>query len=151
MSTIIGIIYISILCSLFYKAFHRKSYSESDTETEKEQTSLSYVSLEEHINILNCMKERLNIIEQMITDIEVCSPESEYKGVCISVPDNQGKYNKYELLIDGEDDNSLNLLDILYNERQQLRTSLCEEIEKYSTRCNENCNGNYPIYDRGVG
>lgn len=149
MNLVAGIAYISAICFLFYKAFHKQvrvTPKEDDEASEREQT-ISYNTIEEYINSLNQLKERLDTIEQMITDIEVCSPDDEIKSVKVSVPNNQGNYNSYNFIVDGEDDTTSDILNMLYSERQMLRTALCKELNNPRYRANANDNANDFVYE----
>ena len=75
--------------------------------------------------------EQLEQVEQMITDIEVCSFH-HLKAVKIEVPDSLSSGKGHEIIINGSDNNSRYLLSIAVEERQRLRTSLLKGIESLS-------------------
>jgi hypothetical protein len=106
MNVVEWIAYILAICFLVFKAFTPKVrvVPEEDDDVSKSEETISFNTIEEYINSLNQLKQRLDIIEQMITDIEVCSPDEEIKGVKVSIPNNQGNYNNYNFIVNGKDD-----------------------------------------------
>ena len=89
----------------------------------------SYSEISDQIARLNRYKEDIDELSEMIADIMSCSPGKVMKGVTIRVPESD---HEYDFLIDGEDETSNLLLDLLENERERLNTSLRQEIRKIS-------------------
>ena len=89
----------------------------------------SYSEISDQITRLNRYKEDIDELSEMIADIMSCSPGKVMKGITIRVPESD---HEYDFLIDGEDDTSNLLLDLLENERERLNTSLRQEIRKIS-------------------
>lgn len=89
----------------------------------------SYSEISDQITRLNRYKEDIDELSDMIADIMSCSPGKVMKGITIRVPEAD---HEYDFLIDGEDETSNLLLDLLENERERLNTSLRQEIRKIS-------------------
>lgn len=89
----------------------------------------SYSEISDQITRLNRYKEDIDELSEMIADIMSCSPGKVMKGITIRVPEAD---HEYDFLIDGEDETSNLLLDLLENERERLNTSLRQEIRKIS-------------------
>jgi len=89
----------------------------------------SYSEISDQITRLNRYKEDIDELSEMIADIMSCSPGKVMKGITIRVPEAD---HEYVFLIDGEDETSNLLLDLLENERERLNTSLRQEIRKIS-------------------
>jgi hypothetical protein len=87
----------------------------------------SYSEISDQITRLNRYKEDIDELSEMIADIMSCSPGKVMKGITIRVPEAE---HEYDFLIDGEDETSNLLLDLLENERERLNTSLRQEIRK---------------------
>ena len=89
----------------------------------------SYSEISDQITRLNRYMEDIDELSEMIADIMSCSPGKVMKGITIRVPEAD---HEYDFLIDGEDETSNLLLDLLENERERLNTSLRQEIRKIS-------------------
>lgn len=89
----------------------------------------SYSEISDQITRLNRYKEDIDELSEMIADIMSCGPGKVMKGITIRVPEAD---HEYDFLIDGEDETSNLLLDLLENERERLNTSLRQEIRKIS-------------------
>ena len=101
-----------------------------EPEEKKQQISTSsYSEISDQITRLNRYKEDIDELSEMIADIMSCSPGKVMKGITIRVPESD---HEYDFLIDGEDETSNLLLDLLENERERLNTSLRQEIRKIS-------------------
>lgn len=101
---------------------------ESEEKTQPISKS-SYSEISDQITRLNRYKEDIDELSEMIADIMSCSPGKVMKGITIRVPESD---HEYDFLIDGEDETSNLLLDLLENERERLNTSLRQEIRKIS-------------------
>ncbi len=134
---IIYILYLVLAVYGFYKLYSRYNLND-DTEIE-------FDTVNERIDYLNQLKQQLQSIEEMITDIESCQPDELEKVFRCEWSGAVGERFAYDLWVDGESHISKELLKIAYSERQRLRASLKAEIRNLSDRCNENCNENYAI------
>lgn len=106
----------------------RLGHREPEEKTQQISTS-SYSEISDQITRLNRYKEDIDELSEMIADIMSCSPGKVMKGITIRVPESD---HEYDFLIDGEDETSNLLLDLLENERERLNTSLRQEIRKIS-------------------
>jgi len=151
MDGFIGITFIFFLGFVICKVFRKSEDHNDNDESETVDDGIAYNELSDHINSLNSLKENVDRLDDMITNIKICSPDQELKNITISVPDNRGNNVSYKFIVDGEDIVSAYVLEILNAERLKLRSSLNIEARKYSDRCNGNCNGNYDVLgSRGV-
>lgn len=135
---------VKILLAIFYIvifAFTIKKFSKSDTP---DGNNLNSAETKRCIERLNVLEERLEQVENIITDIECCSPNEHQTFITVI-----SGTREIELHIDGENQTTKNLLETLYAERRNLRTSLSEEIQKMGVRCNGNCNVIYQKNERG--
>lgn len=105
--------------------------------------NIEFISVSEAIEEMNRTKEQLSSIEEMITDITICSPDDHNKYIRCEWANTLGECFKYDLFIDGNGTVSDELLKIAYAERSRLRTLLRQQIRNLNDRCNENCNENY--------
>lgn len=127
---IIGIIFFT------YFAFKSKN-------TKEVEENIEFLSVAEAIDEMTTTKEQLASIEEMITEITICSPDDHNKFIRCEWANTLGEHFKYDLYIDGNDNVSDEMLKIAYSERTRLRTLLRQQIKNLNDRCNENCNENY--------
>ncbi|MCM1008299.1 MAG: hypothetical protein NC485_10285 [Ruminococcus flavefaciens] len=135
MERIISITWLAFLIYVLYK-FCCKFNSTSDNGR------LEFECISEQIERLNNLREQLQTVEKMITDISVCSPDEHEKVISCEWLNSFGEKQRYDLWIDGKNNNSNELLKIAYSERKRLRSSLLSEIKNLSERCYENNYGN---------
>lgn len=135
------IIYVILLVGFTYLFF--KSMNTSDEENIDED--IEFLSVSEAIDEINHTKEQLAAIEEMITDVSICSPDEHGKYISCEWMSSLGNKYKYDLFVDGVNGASEEMLKIAYSERTRLRTLLRQQIRNLSDRCNENCNENYQI------
>lgn len=98
-------------------------------EKPQQISKASYSEISDQITRLNRYKEDIDELSEMIADIMSCNPGKVMKGITIRVPESD---HEYDFLIDGEDETSNLLLDLLEDERERLNTSLRQEIRKIS-------------------
>ena len=141
------IIYVVIFIGYIYLLI--KSAKISDDENVDED--IEFLSVADAIDEMNRTKEQLTSIEEMITDVSICSPDEHGKYISCEWMSSNGNKFKYDLLIDGENTATDEMLKIAYSERARLRTLLRQQIRNLGDRCNENCNENYHVVaERGV-
>lgn len=87
----------------------------------------TYSEISEKIDQLNRYKHDIDEINEMINDIHSCSPGEVLKTVQIKILESGREYN---LLIDGEDNSSEYLLDILNIKRDDLAYSLRQAVKE---------------------
>lgn len=138
MEILLAVFYIAVFAFAIHKGFRKSDDNSSDRK------NIDFAETKKHIDNLNLLKDRLEQVENMITDIECCSPEQHQTFITVV-----SGTREVELHIDGENQTTQNLLKTLYAERKKLRTSLSDEIRNMGVRCNENCNEIYPKNERG--
>jgi len=128
----------SVLAILIFALFFQKTIS----RLIKKDDDIPYVEVERHIDNLTALKRNLNDIEQMITDVQICTPSERATAFRLYMHTNNTAVN---ILADNASENVLALLE---DERRKLRSALYHEVKKLSYRCNENCNGNDNFFNK---
>lgn len=128
----------SVLAILIFALFFQKTIS----RLIKKDDDIPYVEVERHIDNLTALKRNLNDIEQMITDVQICTPSERATAFRLYMHTNNTAVN---ILADNASENILALLE---DERRKLRSALYHEVKKLSYRCNENCNGNDNFFNK---
>lgn len=118
MELLLIIFYVAVFAFMIYK-----SSGKSGEDTDGRDIDFSEVK--KHIENLNALESRLEQVENLITDIECCSPEQHQAFITVV-----SGAREIQLHIDGENQTTQNLLQTLYAEREKLRTSLSDEIRK---------------------
>ena len=96
-----------------------------------QKSEMYFLSLCESVKKMNALTEQLHSIENMISDIEICNAD-HVKSVRIEIPDSLSRNASHEMLINGNDISSQYLLQLALAERERLRSSLLNEVEKIS-------------------
>ncbi len=133
----------SVLVILIFALFLQKPIS----KLIKKDEDIQYIEVEDHIDNLTALKRNLNDIEQMITDVQICTPHERATAFKLYMHTN---HTSVDILADSA---SENVLALLFAERQKLRSSLSCEIKKIHSVCHGNINTNDSIFvknDRGV-
>src|SRR5574344_2984176 len=133
--------FISALLSLgffilIFKAM-AKDISSTQSKSTDEQPDLDFVTISTQLDYINELKDNIQNIENMITEIEICEPAERATSINISMPTNN---SGIQIIANNSSDE---ILDLLHKERKKLRSSLANEIQNLKYRCNENCNENY--------
>ena len=118
MKLLLIIFYVAVFAFMIYKSSDKSSEDTGDRD-------IDFAEAKKHIEKLNALESRLEQVENLITDIECCSPEQHQAFIHIV-----SGTREIELHIDGENQTTQNLLKTLYAEREKLRTSLSDEIRK---------------------
>ena len=118
MKLLLIIFYVAVFAFMIYKSSGKSSEDTGDRD-------IDFSEAKKHIEKLNALESRLEQVENLITDIECCSPEKHQAFIHII-----SGTREIELHIDGENQTTQNLLKTLYAEREKLRTSLSDEIRK---------------------
>ncbi len=98
----------------------------------EKENDLRFIEVSEYIDRLNELKNKIETIERMITDIELCEPDQRATAFNISMP---GSSASYDLLINNDHEK---ILELLKSERKKLRSSLQKELSEMQYRCNGN-------------
>lgn len=96
-----------------------------------QKSEMYFLSLCESVKKMHSITEQLSSIENMICDIEICNAD-HVKSVRIEIPDSLSQNASHEMLINGNDISSQYLLQLALAERERLRSSLLDEVEKIS-------------------
>ena len=139
--------FISALLSLgcfilVVKAIERDTYS-VQSKSADEQSDIDFITISTQLDYINELKDKIQNIENMITEIEICQPEERATAINISMPTNNAGI---QIIANNSSDD---ILDLLHKERQRLRFSLADEIKNLQYRCNGNDNGNIEDLNRG--
>lgn len=118
MELLLIIFYVAVFAFMIYKSSGKSS---EDTDGR----DIDFSEVKKHIENLNALESRLEQVENLITDIECCSPEQHQAFITVV-----SGAREIQLHIDGENQTTQNLLKTLYAEREKLRTSLSDEIRK---------------------
>ena len=103
---------------------------------------IRYVNVEEHIDKLTALKNNLNAVEQMITDVQICTPHERATAFKLYMHTNNTAVN---ILADNASENVLALLE---EERRKLRSALSIEIKKIHDTCHGNVHRNVDIFEK---
>lgn len=125
MKSLLCVAFVMYIAVILGKGF-RKVSPEKDQEQEGAE---SYSELSKKIEELNRCKNGIDEISDMIADIIACSPDKLHRTVIVNIPDTG---REYHFLVNGEDEASENLLQLLDSERDTLNTSLRSRIKKIS-------------------
>lgn len=124
---------MSLLCVvaiLWIAVILGKGFQKKDLPDEPEQRcSGSYREITQKIDELNRCRNGIDELSEIITDIQSCAPGKVSKAIRISVLESS---NEYDFMLNGEDEQSEMLLDLLETERELLNTSLRKQIKRIS-------------------
>lgn len=118
MELLLIIFYVAVFTFMIYKSSGKSSEDTDDRD-------IDFAEAKKHIEKLNALESRLEQVENLITDIECCSPEQHQTFITVV-----SGAREIQLHVDGENQTTQNLLKTLYAEREKLRTSLSDEIRK---------------------
>jgi paraquat-inducible protein B len=131
-------ILFSLLVVLIFVLFFHKQIS----KIIKKDENIPYVALHEHIETLSELKKNLNDVEQMITDVQICTPRERATAFKLYMHTNNTAVNIIA------DNASENILVLLEDERRKLRSALYHEVKKLSYRCNFDSNANDNFFNK---
>ena len=124
---------MSLLCvfAVFWIAvILGKGLQKKDLPDEPEQRcSGSYREITQKIDELNRCRNGIDELSEIIADIQSCAPGKVSKAIRISVLESS---NEYDFMLNGEDEQSEMLIDLLETEREILNTSLRKQIKRIS-------------------
>ncbi|MDE6426558.1 MAG: hypothetical protein K2K89_10570 [Ruminococcus sp.] len=90
--------------------------------------SLKFVSVYAKVREMNKAVDKLEELEQLITDIQCCDA-AHMKTVQIEVLNAVGESSKHQIIIDGSNGHSNRLLAIALDDFHKMRTALLSEIK----------------------
>lgn len=127
MNDVIALVFTILLCVMIVKWV---STSEAPTRPPPQQIKKKDNINYKQIDVIYKLKNKINRIENLILDIRTSDPDTLYRSVSIDIPDGSGEYS---FLIDGENDVSTHLIQLLETEKEKLLEELDKEIEKLYT------------------
>lgn len=126
----------ALLCWVSDRIIKQREQHSSADEDEDDEILIDYdfYSVQQQLIQIQKTAERIQSIEDLITDIEITSPEQHELPLEMRWADTgNGQEHTYRFWMDGRASTQL-LLQTAYQEREQLRTSLSEQIaDLYST------------------
>lgn len=108
-----------------------------------------YLEIADTIHELAAIQEKLDSLERLITDIEICNPETLQKSFRCGWQSG-GQNVNYDFWTDGQDAVSERMLQLAIEEREQVRASLLEKIDELAKRRYQNSYTNCDFSSRGV-
>ena len=122
MNTILSLLYLGILgIAVWWFARHTNNNKQRDA---------NFYRLSGHIDYLNKLKNDLEVIDQLMTDIQLCKPLEREKAIRIEWTSETGENHICDIWISGSNQASMDMLMLAEHEREDLRTSLLTELEK---------------------
>lgn len=142
-------LYFSGAISMFLlSSWMKKKDTVSVPVAPEQEGDINFDDLTEKISLLSDQKDRLYEVENMITEIETAEHRERGIALNLSMPTADSKYN---FLVNNQ---SEAVLDLLYEERQKLRSSIVNELSKITIRSTKNVRKTFPesteIVKRGV-
>jgi predicted PurR-regulated permease PerM len=131
-------ILFSLLVVLIFVLFFYKQISKIINK----DYNIPYIDLDEHITTISELKENLHNVEQMITDVQICTPNERATAFKLYMHTN---HTSVDILADNS---SQNILVLLEDERRKLRSALYHEVKKLSYRCNFDSNANDNFFNK---
>ena len=103
---------------------------------------LELLAVREHIDQMQALRKRLDAIEDLLTELETCSPDTKAKGFRLTwTPRTGGQNITYDFLADGMNRVTEDLIQTARNERELLRSLLLREMKNSPTCSNAKHNG----------
>lgn len=91
-------------------------------------TETNFTELSARVRDITKTQQRLDELEQMITDIEICDPDRMQKNFQFGWQSGSSN-RKYDFWADGENETTEDMLYFAQRERQRLRASLLNQID----------------------
>ena len=132
-------ILFSLLVVLIFVLFFYKQISKIINK----DYNIPYIDLDEHITTISELKENLHNVEQMITDVQICTPNERATAFKLYMHTN---HTSVDILADNSSQNILVLLED--ERRRKLRSALYHEVKKLSYRCNFDSNANDNFFNK---
>ena len=120
---VVAVLWIAVILG---KGFQKNNNLSDEPE---QKCSGSYREITAKIDELNRCRHGIDELSEIIADIMSCEPGKVSKTIRISVLENG---NQYDFLLNGEDEQSEMLLDLLESERELLNASLRSKFKRIS-------------------
>ena len=115
-------------------AFRKIEPEEQEIRTDE----ADYIALSAQIKKLHQTAERIDMLDRMITDIEICDPDVLQKAFSCSWQSG-GENREFQFWTTGADAQAEHLMQMAVDEREQLRVSLLMQIDRlYKERGKKN-------------
>lgn len=137
-----AVIFYGLVLFIFMKLFQLRNSQNESNSADETGNDMEFLSVTEQLEKVNKIRDKLQTIENLITDVTVCKPDECVKYITLRCPTSIGGDREYDFVVDGENRTTEKILALLYDERKNLRTSLQIETQKLAERCNGNCNAN---------
>lgn len=136
-SSFIILIFIVVFIAAFRKS--RFSFSDKSVSDDEADTDYTLEVIAKQLDKINNVMNRINDIEELITDVEICDPERYMKNITFNWTNEENGYRShYDFFLTGDNLNTEMILKMAYAERKELRSLLIQEIDKLSERSTKN-------------
>lgn len=122
-------LYFLIVGAIAKKLYNLRQSYDREQDRKPDPESLKFVSVYAKVREMNKAVDKLEELEQFITDIQCCD-DAHMKAVQIEIPNAVGESSKHQIIIDGSDGHSNRLLAIALDDRRKMRTALLSEIKE---------------------
>ncbi len=142
----IGTIFAAAGVLLVISAFRKNVQPQQKEQPE----NADFTALSAQIKKLYQISERIDMLDRMITDIEICDPDVLQKAFSCSWQSG-GENKEFQFWTTGADRQAEHLMQMAADERDQLRASLLDQIDRlYRERWRKN-GGKTLFSDAGEG
>lgn len=129
MNAPIMMILFTAACFLMAFCANRDSqHSDDDEERDMPQHYISREQLDRHIEKLHQLKQQRKEIDDLITNLELCSPRERVGMVQFHWMDIDGSHHELDMFTDGTE-NTKRLIAVAKAEREDITASLLRELE----------------------
>lgn len=123
---LICVLYLIGIAALIVKAF--KKTDRNADERDDDDEVVSYADLSIKIEELAVAKRKIDMINDILLDIQSCSPGKIHRTIVITVRENN---HAIDLMTTGDDLTADLITEILENERQCIATSLKKNLRDF--------------------
>ena len=121
-----GFIAVAGMMLVMAELFRRRPEAQ---ERDVDPDEIDYITLGAQIKKLHQTMERIDTLDRMITDIEICDPEVIQKAFACSWQSG-GENREFKFWTTGADRQAEHLMQMALDEREQLRASLLDQIDR---------------------
>lgn len=119
---------LAILCILIDAAIIAFFYRITHREKENTIDFFNSRKLEEEVHELNSKMNRLEQIDHMLIDLNLCSPAETLRAFRMEWQSVSGDNHAFDILADGKSDSSEQLRELMETEREQLNAEIAQRI-----------------------
>lgn len=121
MNLILLFIYLASLFILFYLAHQKTKINKTENEPREEYYDM------DSLDRISDLKDDIRLLSDMIADVKSCDPGTLVRTVQVTIPEYG---HKYEFLVDGQNEISDVFVNLFSAERDDINSSLRQEIQK---------------------